>query len=115
MRSHDQWNTIPYAMNDRYRGIHDARHVVFVNPEDLAELGVADQSLVDVVSVWEDGTERRLEGFRTVSYPTARGSAAAYYPEANCLVPLDSVAEASNTPTYKGIIVRLEPLADGGG
>ncbi len=109
IRSHDQWNTIPYAMNDRYRGIHDSRHVVFVNPEDLAELGVEDQAPVDVVSVWDDGTERRLEGFRAVSYPTARGSAAAYYPEANVLVPLDSVAEASNTPTYKGIIVRLEP------
>jgi len=114
LRSHDQWNTIPYAMNDRYRGIHDSRHVVFVNPEDLAELGIEDRAQVDVVGVWEDGTERRLEGFRTVSYPTARGSAAAYYPEANALVPLDSVAEASNTPTYKGIIVRLQPVAAGG-
>jgi molybdopterin-dependent oxidoreductase alpha subunit len=114
LRSHDQWNTIPYAKNDRYRGIHDSRHVVFVNPEDLAELGIEDRAQVDVVGVWEDGTERRLEGFRAVSYPTARGSAAAYYPEANALVPLDSVAEASNTPTYKGIIVRLEPVALGG-
>jgi molybdopterin-dependent oxidoreductase alpha subunit len=114
LRSHDQWNTVPYAMNDRYRGIHDSRQVVFVSPEDLAELGIEDRARVDVVSVWEDGTERRLEGFRTVAYPTARGSAAAYYPEANALVPLDSVAEASNTPTYKGIIVRLEPVALGG-
>ena len=114
IRSHDQWNTIPYAMNDRYRGIHDSRNVVLVNADDLAELGIDDQTLVDVVSVWEDGSERRIEGFRTVSYPTARGSAAAYYPEANALVPLDSVAEASNTPTYKGIVVRLEPHADGG-
>ncbi|MDZ5622189.1 FdhF/YdeP family oxidoreductase [Nocardioides sp. HM23] len=115
VRSHDQWNTIPYTMDDRYRGIHDSRHVVFVNPDDLDELGIEDRALVDVVSVWDDGTERRLEGFRTVSYPTARGSGAAYYPEANCLVPLDSVAEASNTPTYKGIVVRLEPVAGGGG
>jgi anaerobic selenocysteine-containing dehydrogenase len=114
VRSHDQWNTIPYALNDRYRGIHDSRHVVFVNPDDLAELGIGDQSLVDVVSDWEDGSERRLEGYRAVSYPTARGSAAAYYPEANALVPLDSVAEDSNTPTYKGIVVRLVPRADGG-
>jgi len=114
MRSHDQWNTIPYAMDDRYRGIHDSRHVVFVNPEDLSELGIGDQALVDVVSVWDDGTERRFEGVRAVPYPTARGSAAAYYPEANCLVALDSVAEGSNTPTYKGVIVRLEPVAGTG-
>jgi molybdopterin-dependent oxidoreductase alpha subunit len=114
VRSHDQWNTIPYAMNDRYRGIHDSRHVVFVNPDDLAELGLEDRALVDVVSVGDDGSERRMAGVRTVSYPTARGSAAAYYPEANVLVPLDSVAEASNTPTYKGIVVRLEPAAEGG-
>ena len=109
LRSHDQWNTIPYAMNDRYRGIHDARRVVLVNPEDLAAQGLADQSLVDIVSVWEDGTERRADGFRVVAYPAARGSAAAYYPETNVLVPLDSVAEVSNTPTSKGVIVRLEP------
>lgn len=114
LRSHDQWNTIPYAFDDRYRGIHDSREVVFVNPEDLAELGIEDQALVDVVSVWEDGTERRLEGYHAVSYPTARGSAAAYYPEANALVPLDSVAHGSNTPTYKGIVVRLEPLGAAG-
>lgn len=108
LRSHDQWNTIPYAMNDRYRGIHDARRVVMVNPDDLAELGLADRDLVDIVSIWTDGSERRAEGFRVVAYPAARGSAASYYPETNVLVPLDSVAEVSNTPTSKGVIVRLE-------
>ncbi len=115
IRSHDQWNTVPYAMNDRYRGIHDARRIVLVNPTDVADLGLEDQALVDVVSVWEDGTERRAEGFRVVAYPAARGSAAAYYPEANVLVPLDSVAETSNTPTYKGVVVRLEPASGSGG
>jgi anaerobic selenocysteine-containing dehydrogenase len=112
VRSHDQWNTIPYATDDRYRGIHDSRQVVFVNPDDLTELGIEDHARVDVVSVGEDGTERRLEGYRAVAYPTARGSAAAYYPEANVLVPLGSVAEGSNTPTYKGILVRLEPWGE---
>lgn len=111
LRSHDQWNTVPYAMDDRYRGIHDARRIVMVNPDDLAELGIEDRSLVDIVSVWTDGTERRADGFRVVAYPAARGSAASYYPETNVLVPLDSVAEASNTPTSKGVIVRLEPVA----
>jgi len=114
LRSHDQWNTIPYAMNDRYRGIHDARRVVLVNPEDLAARGIEDQALVDIVSVWEDGTERRAEAFRAVAYPAARGSAAAYYPETNVLVPLDSVADVSNTPTSKGVIVRLEPVPTAG-
>ncbi|MFD6221628.1 FdhF/YdeP family oxidoreductase [Nocardia asteroides] len=109
LRSHDQWNTIPYANNDRYRGIHNARRVVLVNPEDLAERGLADRDTVDIVSVWTDGTERRAENFVVVAYPASRGSAAAYYPETNVLVPLDSVADVSNTPTSKGIVVRLEP------
>jgi molybdopterin-dependent oxidoreductase alpha subunit len=109
MRSHDQWNTVPYSRNDRYRGIHDARRVVMVNPDDVACLGLVDGQLVDLVSVWHDGTERRAPSFRVVAYPAARGSAAAYYPETNVLVPLDSVADVSNTPTSKGVIIRLEP------
>ncbi|MBC7278702.1 MAG: FdhF/YdeP family oxidoreductase [Nocardioides sp.] len=108
LRSHDQWNTIPYAMDDRYRGIHQARRVVMVNPDDIAELGLADGDRVDIVGVWEDGVERRAPGFTLVAYPASRGSAAAYYPETNVLVPLDSVAEGSNTPTSKGVVVRLE-------
>ncbi|TCJ99124.1 FdhF/YdeP family oxidoreductase [Nocardia alba] len=110
LRSHDQWNTIPYAGNDRYRGIHHARRVVLVNPEDLAQRGIADGEVVDIVSIWHDGTERRAPRFVAVAYPASRGSAAAYYPETNVLVPLDSVADISNTPTSKGIIVRLEPV-----
>ncbi|WP_338702263.1 FdhF/YdeP family oxidoreductase [Streptomyces sp. Q6] len=112
LRSHDQWNTVPYAMNDRYRGIHHGRRVVLVNPADLDALGIADRSLVDLVGVWRDGTERRAERFRTVAYPTTRGSAAAYYPETNVLVPLDSVADISNTPTSKAVLIRLEPVAE---
>ena len=109
LRSHDQWNTVPYAMDDRYRGIRNARRVVLVNPADLAALGVADGAQVDLVSIWTDGLERRAEDFTAVGYPAVRGSAASYYPETNVLVPLDSVAEISNTPTSKGVIVRLEP------
>ncbi|MET8468160.1 FdhF/YdeP family oxidoreductase [Streptomyces sp. NPDC006422] len=109
LRSHDQWNTIPYAMDDRYRGIKGARRVVLANAQDLDELGVPEGSLVDLVSVWTDGSERRAPAFRVVGYPTPRGSAAAYYPETNVLVPLDSVAESSNTPTSKAVIVRMEP------
>ncbi|KOV68745.1 FdhF/YdeP family oxidoreductase [Streptomyces sp. MMG1121] len=109
LRSHDQWNTVPYTMNDRYRGIHNARRVVLVNPADLDALGFADRDLVDLVAVWHDGRERRAEDFRVVAYPASRGSAASYYPETNVLVPLDSVADISNTPTSKGVLVRLEP------
>ncbi|WP_405009093.1 FdhF/YdeP family oxidoreductase [Kitasatospora sp. NBC_01539] len=114
LRSHDQWNTVPYAMDDRYRGIHHARRVVLVNPADLEALNLADRAEVDLVGVWHDGVERRARGFRVVAYPTPPGSAAAYYPETNVLVPLDSVADISNTPTSKGIVVRLEPAAAGG-
>ncbi|WP_106397058.1 FdhF/YdeP family oxidoreductase [Actinocorallia populi] len=108
LRSHDQWNTVPYTENDRYRGIKGSRRVVMVNPLDLADLGIADGGRVDLVGVWEDGVERRAPGFTVVSYPTTPGSAAAYYPETNVLVPLDSVADVSNTPTSKAVVVRLE-------
>jgi anaerobic selenocysteine-containing dehydrogenase len=110
MRSHDQWNTVPYAPNDRYRGIKNGRRIVLINPADLEQLGLADRQLVDLVSTWEDGVERRATGFRVIGYPAARGSAASYYPETNVLVPLDSVADISNTPTSKGVFVRFEPV-----
>ncbi|WP_017537842.1 FdhF/YdeP family oxidoreductase [Nocardiopsis halophila] len=112
LRSHDQFNTTIYGLDDRYRGIHNGRRVVLVNPEDLKELGLEAGGYVDLVSEWKDGTERRAPHFLVVEYPTARGSAAAYYPETNVLVPLDSTAEVSNTPTSKSIVVRFE--ADSG-
>jgi molybdopterin-dependent oxidoreductase alpha subunit len=110
LRSHDQYNTTIYGLSDRYRGIENGRRVVFVNPDDVAALGVADGQMVDLVSEWRDG-DRRAKRFRVVSYPTARGCAAAYFPEANTLVPLDSVADTSNTPVSKAIVIRLEPVA----
>ncbi|WP_410589645.1 FdhF/YdeP family oxidoreductase [Amycolatopsis sp. lyj-23] len=110
MRSHDQYNTTIYGLSDRYRGIENARRVVLVHPDDLAALGLADGALVDLVSEWRDG-DRRAPAFRVVAYPTARGCAAAYFPEANALVPLDSVADRSNTPVSKAIVVRLEARA----
>jgi molybdopterin-dependent oxidoreductase alpha subunit len=112
LRSHDQFNTTIYGLDDRYRGIHDGRRVVLVNPEDAAELGLVEGAYCDLVSEWADG-DRRAPHFRIIHYPTARGCAAAYFPETNVLVPLDSVAETSNTPTSKSIVVRFE--ADSGG
>jgi len=111
VRSHDQYNTTIYGLDDRYRGIRAGRRVVFVHPDDLKALGLEDASMVDLVSEWTDGSERRAPGFRVVAYDTARGCAAAYFPETNVLVPLDSTAEVSNTPTSKAIVVRLEPAA----
>lgn len=108
VRSHDQYNTTVYGLDDRYRGIRGGRHVVFVHPEDLDDAGLADGDVVDVVSLHR-GVERVARGFRAVAYPTARGCCAAYFPEANVLVPLDSVADESNTPTSKSIIVQLRP------
>ncbi len=113
IRSHDQYNTTIYGLDDRYRGVHAGRRVVFVNPDDLADLGLADGAIVDVVGEWDDGVDRRAPAFRVVSYPTARGCAAAYFPETNVLVPLDSTAETSNTPTSKSVIVRLELVSEG--
>jgi len=109
LRSHDQYNTTIYGLDDRYRGVRNGRRVVLVNPEDAAELGLADGSYTDIVSEWPDGVERRAAHYMVVHYPTARGCAAAYYPETNVLVPLDSTAEVSNTPTSKSVVVRFEP------
>ncbi|MEO6886439.1 MAG: FdhF/YdeP family oxidoreductase [Jatrophihabitantaceae bacterium] len=108
VRSHDQFNTTVYGLDDRYRGIKGGRSVVFVSTDDLRDRGLRDGDLVDLVSVWK-GTERRATAFRAVEYATPRGCAAAYFPEANVLVPLDSTAETSNTPTSKSVVIRLEP------
>ncbi|WP_345520787.1 FdhF/YdeP family oxidoreductase [Nocardioides conyzicola] len=114
MRSHDQFNTTIYGLDDRYRGIKNGRRVVFVHPEDITALGLADGSIVDIVSEWSDGSERNAPGFRVVPYDQPRGCAAAYYPETNPLVPLDSTAIGSNCPTSKSVIIRLVVPPHGG-
>lgn len=114
MRSHDQFNTTIYGLDDRYRGVSGGRRVVFVQPDDLRDLGLAEGDLVDLVSEWRDGVERTAPSFRVVPYDQPRGCVAAYYPEANALVPLDSTAEKSNTPVYKSIVVRLDRAGQGG-
>ena len=108
-RSHDQYNTTIYGMDDRYRGVYGQRRVVFIHPEDIRQLGMKDGDWVDIQTVWSDGQERRADRFKLVAYDIPRGNLAAYYPETNPLVPLSAVAEAAGTPTSKSIPVILEP------
>ena len=109
IRSHDQFNTTVYTNNDRYRGIHGSRRVVFVNAEDLRDLDLKPGQSVDIHSHWpnEKIKTRTAEGFTLVQYDIPRGCAAAYYPETNDLIPLSSVADKSNTPAYKSVVISL--------
>ena len=109
LRSHDQYNTTIYGLDDRYRGVKGGRRVVFVNPTDLQTMGLAAGDRVDLVSEF-DGQERRAKDFLIVEYSTPQGNAAAYYPETNPLVPLDPTAEKSNTPVSKAVVIRLEKV-----
>ncbi len=106
VRSHDQYNTTFYGLDDRYRGVSEGRRVILVHSADLVELGFQDRDLVDVISTFA-GSERRANKFRLVEYPTAKGCAAAYFPEANALVHRELVARESNTPGYKAMTVRF--------
>ncbi|QZT55238.1 FdhF/YdeP family oxidoreductase [Mycolicibacterium austroafricanum] len=112
LRSHDQYNTTIYGLDDRYRGVKGGRRVVFVNPADLTRFGLSDGDRVDLISEFTDTDgqlqERCAKDFRVVAYPTPEGNAAAYYPETNPLVPLDHTAAKSNTPVSKAIVIRLE-------
>jgi molybdopterin-dependent oxidoreductase alpha subunit len=114
LRSHDQFNTVIYGLSDRYRGIEDGRRVVFLHPDDITAQGFEDGDIVDIVAHWgDDDVQRVAERFRIVAYDTPRGSSAAYYPETNPLVPLDSTATGSNQPSSKSVIVRLVPAGTG--
>jgi molybdopterin-dependent oxidoreductase alpha subunit len=110
IRSHDQYNTTIYGLNDRYRGITGRRDVVFVNERDLASRGLKHGDLVDVSVVPDAGSkqgERVMRGLTAVAYNIAQGSIAAYYPEANALVALDHYDAKCGTPSYKSIPVRV--------
>jgi molybdopterin-dependent oxidoreductase alpha subunit len=111
IRSHDQYNTTVYGLDDRYRGVSGERRVCFINAADLARLGLAAGQWVDIVSVWHDG-EREAKRFLLVEYDIPAGCLAAYYPETNGLVPLDHHAERARTPASKSIPVRLRPTRD---
>jgi molybdopterin-dependent oxidoreductase alpha subunit len=111
IRSHDQYNTTIYGLDDRYRGVSGERRVCFIGAADLARLGLSAGQWVDLVSAWHDG-ERVAARFLLVEYDLPAGCVAAYYPETNPLVPLDSHADRARTPTSKSIPVRLRPSKD---
>jgi molybdopterin-dependent oxidoreductase alpha subunit len=112
IRSHDQFNTTIYGEGDRYRGVYDGRRVIFLNEEDMRERGLAARQWVDITSHF--GSERRrAERFAVVPYPIARGSAAAYFPETNVLVPIGDVAKGSGQPASKSIRITLQPSGSG--
>jgi anaerobic selenocysteine-containing dehydrogenase len=110
VRTHDQYNSTIYGMDDRYRGIYNGRRVILLNPQDISELGLTDGQWVDITSHFE-GETRTGHAFKVVKYPIARKSAATYYPEANVLVPVRSVAARSNQPAHKCVRITLAPAA----
>jgi molybdopterin-dependent oxidoreductase alpha subunit len=108
LRSHDQYNTTIYGMNDRYRGISNERKVLFINEKDAKKLNLIENENVDITSIWHDDQTRNVTEFKVCFYDIPRGNLAAYYPETNPLVPLDSVGDRSFTPTSKSIAVFIE-------
>ena len=108
VRAHDQFNTTIYVENDRYRGISGSRRVILMNEKDIAERGLKQGEVVDITSLFE-GKQRRVESFIVVPYPIPKDCAATYFPEANALVPIESVAEKSNCPTSKLIKITVAP------
>ncbi len=110
-RSHDQFNTTIYGLHDRYRGISNERRIIFMNPEDMSERGIRPVKAVDITGHWH-GEKRLARNFLAIPYDIPAGTAAAYFPEANVLVPIDSTALDSNTPTSKGVIITVAPVPE---
>lgn len=112
MRSHDQYNTTIYGQDDRYRGVKGERHVIFLNPADLAARGLKAGDHVDITSHFGD-IQRHVVHFRTIAYDIPVGCTAAYFPEANPLIALHATAKRSNTPVSKFVPVSLSPSSFG--
>ncbi|KMT64262.1 FdhF/YdeP family oxidoreductase [Catenovulum maritimum] len=107
LRSHDQYNTTIYGLDDRYRGIKGQRNIVFINPDDAKKLNLTESQLIDIHSKCDQGISRKVTGFSLVFYDIPAGNLAAYYPETNPLLAIDSVGKQSYTPTSKSIPVTI--------
>jgi molybdopterin-dependent oxidoreductase alpha subunit len=110
IRSHDQYNTTIYGLDDRYRGVFGRRDVLFMNDKDLQANGLEHGDLVEIETALPSGAKRLLQ-LTAISYDISEGSVAAYYPEANCLIPLDYQDKESGTPSYKSIPVHISKAA----
>ncbi len=108
IRSHDQFNTTVYGLDDRYRGVYNERRVLFMNPEDMAEAGLSKLEVVDLHSHYDD-QQRTARSFRVIPYQIPRGNLAAYFPETNLLIPHGAFADQSRTPISKSVRVRVSP------
>lgn len=108
IRSHDQFNTSIYSLDDRYRGVYGGRRVVFLNRDDMRSANLAEGQSVDLFSHFEE-EERVARHFIVVPYSIPRRCAATYFPETNVLVPLRSVADKSNTPVSKSVVISIRP------
>ena len=106
IRSHDQYNTTIYGLDDRYRGVYHERRVVFMNPRDIAALGLVDRQVVDLIGEFR-GETRVAPRFIVVAHDIPPGCAAAYYPETNVLISVDDFADGSRTPASKSVVVRV--------
>ncbi len=111
IRSHDQFNTTIYDYNDRYRGVYGERRVIFMNRQDMNERDIQERQLVNITSHYK-GQERHLERFIAIPYAIPKGDTAAYFPEMNPLVPINSVADVSNTPTSKFVVITVVPVPE---
>jgi anaerobic selenocysteine-containing dehydrogenase len=109
MRSHDQWNTTIYSDNDRYRGIHNLRTLILMNPADMRTRHIKDGGLVDITATARDGSQRFLKQYRAIEYSMPRGCAAGYMPEMNVLIAASDYSSQSNQPLMKNIKVRVAP------
>lgn len=108
LRSHDQYNTTIYGMDDRYRGVFGRRDVIFMNKDDLAKRGLSDGDIINVVALPStDGKSRSARGLTAIEYDIPRGSIAGYYPEMNALIALSAYDRISGTPAYKGVPVTV--------
>ena len=109
IRSHDQFNTTIYGLNDRYRGVFNERRVIFMNPEDIEARGLKIEQIVNLKSEF-NGVIRHANNFKVVAYNIPKNCCATYFPETNVLVPLDSFAHTAKTPASKSVIITVQPV-----
>jgi anaerobic selenocysteine-containing dehydrogenase len=113
IRSHDQFNTTIYGLDDRYRGIFNERRIIMMNEKDLIEANLQKYQVVNLYNNF-GGIERVAERFIVIPYNIPHKCVATYFPETNVLIPIDSFAEISKTPTSKSVIITIKPIFDGG-